>query len=149
VIGVGNAWRRDDGAGVAVAAALGGTCTDQPGRLLDLWANAAHVIVVDAAASGAAPGTIHRFDVTSAPLPASIARSSTHTFGVADAIELARALGRLPARMDVYAIEGADYTAGEGLTPAVARAAETLANELRAGWPASASPPRRPRRRAP
>jgi hydrogenase maturation protease len=130
VIGVGNAWRRDDGAGPAVASALGGTSTDDPSRLLDLWADAAHVIVVDACASGAPAGTVGRFDAAAGPLPAGIG-SSTHAFGVADAVELARTLDRLPAALEVYAIEGADFGAGPGLTPAVERAVVHLIRELR------------------
>jgi hydrogenase maturation protease len=131
VIGVGNPWRRDDGAGPAVARALGGTSTDDPSRLLDLWAGAERVVVVDAAASGAPAGTVHRFD-GQRPLPAGVG-SSTHAFGVADAIELARALDRLPPRLTVYAIEGADFGSGPGLSPGVARAAETLIAALRGG----------------
>ena len=83
-------------------------------------------MVVDAAASGASPGTVHRFDARAAPLPAAHLRSSTHAFGVADAVELARALGRLPGRLDVYAIEGGDFSLGAGLTPPVAAAVEAL-----------------------
>jgi hydrogenase maturation protease len=129
VIGVGNAWRRDDGAGPAVADALGGPSTDDPSRLLDLWEGAEHAIVVDAAASGATPGTVHHFDAAQ-PVPAEITRSSTHAFGVAEAVELARVLDRLPARLDVYAIEGTDFTAGPGLTEPVARAVAELRKEL-------------------
>jgi hypothetical protein len=41
-----------------------------------------------------------------------------------------RALGRLPRRLDVYAIEGASFTAGDRLSPAVARAVDELATTL-------------------
>ena len=59
-------------------------------------------------------------------------RSSTHAFGVADAVELARALDRLPERLDVYAIEGASFAAGAPLSPAVAAAIDELADLLAA-----------------
>jgi hypothetical protein len=49
---------------------------------------------------------------------------------VADAVELSRALGRLPRSLDVYAIEGASFTAGDQLTPVVERAVESLAAAL-------------------
>jgi hydrogenase maturation protease len=128
---VGNAWRGDDAAGLVVARRLGGLGHEGDAvGLLDAWAGAAHAVVVDAAASGAPPGTIHRFDAA-APLPAHALRSSTHAFGVADAVELARSLGRLPARLDVYAIEGADFTLGAGLSPPVARAVAALVRDLR------------------
>jgi hydrogenase maturation protease len=90
------------------------------------------VAVIDAALSGAPPGTVHHFRAERGPLPAVALRSSTHAFGVADAIELARALDRLPAQLDVYAVEGTDFELGTSVSPAVARAAEALAERLAA-----------------
>src|SRR5215207_5591238 len=58
------------------------------------------------------------------------AARSTHAFGVADAIELARTLGRLPARLEIYTIEGADFTAGAGLSPPVAAAVNALTRRI-------------------
>ena len=131
VIGVGNAWRGDDAAGLAVARRLRGRVQavehERDGAgLIEVWGDAAHVVLVDAAASGAAAGTVRRFDVHAGPLAAHSLRSSSHAFGVADAVELARALGRLPERLDVIAIEGADFSAGAGLSPAVERAVDTV-----------------------
>lgn len=61
------------------------------------------------------------------PLPARLAGSSTHALGVAEAIELARALDRLPGRTIVYGIEGSSFSAGAALDPTVERAIdETL-----------------------
>jgi hydrogenase maturation protease len=139
VIGVGNPWRRDDGAGVAVARRLGElappgvearTHEGDGAGLLDAWAGERHVVIVDAARSGAAPGTLVRFDAGAEPLPARGLRSSTHGFGVVEATELARSLGRLPERLEVYAIEAADLGAGPGLSPSVASAVEALARQL-------------------
>jgi hydrogenase maturation protease len=138
VIGVGNPWRGDDGAGPAVTRRLRGAVEavehDGDGsRLVDAWRGRDHVVVVDAAASGARPGTVRRFRPRASPLPAALLRSSTHAFGVAEAVELARALGQLPPRLDVYAIEGADFSAGAGLSPAVAEAVDRLAVALADG----------------
>jgi hydrogenase maturation protease len=141
LIGVGNGWRGDDGAGLAVArrvrelAPAGVEVREVEGdatALMEAWSGAARVVVVDAAESGAPPGTVQRFDARSQPLPVRSLRSSTHAFGVSDAVELARALGRLPDRLDVYAIEGVSFTAGERLSPAVERAVAELASELSA-----------------
>ena len=141
LIGVGNAWRGDDGAGLAVArrvrelAPAGVDVREVEGdatTLLEAWAGAEHVAVVDAGESGAAAGTVLRFDACSQPLPVGGLRSSTHAFGVSDAVELARALGHLPDRLDVYVIEGENFTAGERLSPAVQRAVAELASELSA-----------------
>jgi hydrogenase maturation protease len=139
LIGVGNAWRGDDGAGLAVARRVrelspaGVEVREVEGdatALVEAWSGAEGVVVVDAAQSGALPGTVRRFDARARPLPARSLRSSTHAFGVSDAVELARALDRLPARLDVYAIEGASFTAGERLSPAVERAVDELAASL-------------------
>jgi hydrogenase maturation protease len=53
--------------------------------------------------------------------------SSTHGFALDAAIELARALGRLPARVIVYAIEGHSFEARAGLSDELETAAPVLA----------------------
>ena len=84
-------------------------------------------MVVDAVRSGAAPGTVHRFDVGSGPLPAALRSSaSTHLLGLAEALELARALGRLPARVTVYGIEAERFDTGAPVTPRVAAAIDDV-----------------------
>ncbi len=143
VVCIGNAYRHDDGAGLAVAERLQGrvppdvvvlTSEQEPSRLIDLWEGAASAVVVDAASSGAEPGSVHRFDAAAEPIPAGVYRSSTHAFGVGDAVELARALGRLPDRVVVLGIEGAEFSAGEGLSApveaAVDRTVELVLDEL-------------------
>jgi hydrogenase maturation protease len=151
VIGVGNEWGRDDAAGLEVARRLRGAAAldvrideheGEPAGLIDAWSGAQEAIVVDAVSSGADPGAIHRLDAGRAPLPANRFRASTHALGVADAVELARSLDRLPARLVVYGIEGERFDAGSGLTPAVERAVEVLADRLRQhlGSPAAPQP---------
>ena len=132
VIGVGNRWRRDDAVGLEVAAALrqrGVAARDaegEPVELMDLWDGFDAAIVVDAARSGAAAGAVHRVEASDGGLPAELSATSTHTLGIGEAIELARALGRLPARVLVLAVEGKEFSAGEGLTPAVAAAVDDV-----------------------
>ena len=133
VIGLGNAFRGDDAAGLAVARGLGDdprvvVHEGEPIGLLDAWEGADEVIVVDAARSGAAPGTVHRLDGLAGP---SGLRGSTHAFGLAETLELARTLGRAPARVTIYGIEGERFAAGEELSPPVAAAVERLRLELR------------------
>ena len=70
-------------------------------------------------APAAHPGTLTASTRRDEPLPAELFRRSTHALGIADAVELARELGRLPGRLAVYGIEGESFEAGEGLTPAV------------------------------
>jgi hydrogenase maturation protease len=139
VIGVGNEWRRDDAAGLVVAARLcrthlpGVRVIEHEGEPLDLleeWSGYAAALVLDAVSSGAEPGTIHRLDALAAKLPAELSRGSTHALGVAEAVELGCALERLPRRLLVFGIEGERFDAGAGLSPEVERAAARLVDEL-------------------
>jgi hydrogenase maturation protease len=127
VIGVGNELRHDDGAGVEVARSLldrarrAGieVCETQgePIGLLETWHARDAVVLVDTMRSGAPPGTICRLDASHQPLPARLrGASSTHAFALDEAIELGRALGRLPRRVIVYAVEGRIFEAGVGLS---------------------------------
>lgn len=137
VIGVGNPLRGDDGVGLAVAAELAADrglrvveSDGEPVSLIGLWDGAATVVVVDAVSSGADPGTVITVPAER-EIPAALFRHSTHLFGVADAIELSRALGRLPGRLVVVGVEGGDFTPGAGLSPPVAAAVCGAADRVR------------------
>ena len=144
VVGVGNRLRGDDGAGLAVAGRLRErgvrAVRELEGEglgLIDLWDGARAVVLVDGVRSGAPPGTLHRLDAGAGPLPAALrSSSSTHAIGGAAAIELARALGRLPGRLVVFGVEGARFDTGAGLSKPVAAAidaaADAVQDELRA-----------------
>jgi hydrogenase maturation protease len=140
VIGVGNPWRGDDAAGLAVARLLRGTLPPEvevleregePTGLVDAWEGAEAVWLVDAVVSGATPGTVHRLDASVQELPAELVSASTHHLGIAEAVELARALGRLPARVVFYGIEAAGAEPGDKLAPEVEAAVERVAAALR------------------
>lgn len=139
VIGVGNADRGDDAAGRAVAKRVKDArpadvdIIEHDGEataLLCEFDGVAEAFLIDACASGAPPGTVRRFDAAAAPLPQSEFGSSTHGFGVAAAVELARALGRLPPHCIVYAIEGRSYAFGAALSPAVEAAVADVARRV-------------------
>ncbi len=78
---------------------------DRPGTtLVDLLEDVDAVILIDAVRSGAPPGTIH--EISFDELARSAARFvSSHDFGVAAAIQLARKLGREPSVGRVIGIE--------------------------------------------
>jgi hydrogenase maturation protease len=136
VIGVGNPDRGDDGAGPEVAARLrmrGVQAIDHAGdgaALLDLWSSRSRVIVVDAMNAGTAPGRVRCFDAIREPLPRDLSLASSHAFGPAEAIETARALGRLPRALVVYAIEGVSFALGTGLSGPVAEACRRVEREI-------------------
>jgi hydrogenase maturation protease len=152
VIGIGNAYRSDDAVGLVMARHLRPllpdhvTVVEAPRdgiALLDLWRQADAVILIDAVCSGAIPGTLHRLEVGKTPLAEGVCLTSTHGFGVAEAIELARELRQLPAFLAIYGIEGQTFSMGEGLSPAVARqvqtGVQTIVHEIQGkapGWEA-------------
>jgi len=132
VIGIGNDWRSDDGAGLEVARRLGGLALPGgPIGLVEALDGGHDVTVVDAVCSGAAPGTVHEFEAGLEPLPVALfGSSSTHTLGLAEAIEIARSLGRLPARVRVLGIEGVRFEYGRGLSPEVETAVEECTRSI-------------------
>lgn len=142
VIGIGNPDRGDDAAGLVVARALRDRLPDgvevlehdgEATRLLERMADAEAVFLIDAAVSGAPAGTIRRFDAHDGPLPQALfGMPSSHGFGLAEAVELARALGRLPPCCIVHAIEGGTFETGADLSPEVAAAANEVSARIAA-----------------
>ena len=140
VIGVGNDYGGDDGVGLRVAREIGalgldglrvvtvaGDCT----RLVGTWTREDRVFLVDAAFSSSVPGAIHRMEATDGPLPEEpLWRASTHSFGVAEAIELARALRQMPRRLVVYGVEGKTFTPGFGLSREVDRSVDRVVRRI-------------------
>ncbi len=122
-IGVGNLYRRDDGVGLYTAQLLrlealpGLSIIEQTGEgtaLFDAISGASCVILIDAVRSGAEPGTIFEFCTKSHALPTETFGRSSHSFGIAEAVELARSLDQLPESCTVYGIEGACFDWGMG-----------------------------------
>jgi hydrogenase maturation protease len=141
VIGVGNELRGDDRAGLEAVRRVCESKLPASVRvhlhqgeavdLLELWDGADAAVLVDTVRSGAPPGTIHRLDSSEVPLPSPVRRSSSHTIGIAEVIELARALGTLPSKILVYGVEGRQFEAGTELSREVAEALDRLVLELR------------------
>jgi hydrogenase maturation protease len=132
IIGIGNDYRSDDAVGLLVARALQARklprvsiqeATGEGTALLEAWKGAGSVILIDAVTSQSPAGTIHQLDAQTGPISPEFFALSTHAFGVAEAIELARVLGNLPQHLVIYGIEGKRFVAGVGLSPEVERAA--------------------------
>ncbi|NJP88722.1 hydrogenase maturation protease [Nonomuraea sp. FMUSA5-5] len=133
VIGLGNDYRGDDGAGLAAARVLrdlGVPAVENagdPAELIEAWTGADVAVLVDAARSADPPGTVRRHD----GVPwLSHGGASTHALSLADAVSLARALGRAPGRLVVYTVEGGDFALGRGLSEPVAAAVRALARTI-------------------
>lgn len=129
VIGCGNRDRSDDGAGVMVAERVrklgvhAEICTGESLALIEAWSRADDVILVDTVVTGAPAGKVWLWSARSQRIQGSVS-TSTHGFGVAEAIELAHLLGRLPHRLQVLGIEGRRFDIGGELSPEVVCAVE-------------------------
>jgi hydrogenase maturation protease len=143
IIGVGNEFRGDDGAGPVVLARLAElvppgvdlvASDGEPANLLAAWDDASVAIVVDAVQAGSAPpGTLHRLVIPgpaappgAEPVPEGAGMSGSHQLGLGSAIGLAQALGRLPERLILHGIQGGDFSLGAGLSKPVAGAIDGL-----------------------
>jgi hydrogenase maturation protease len=146
IIGCGNLDRGDDAAGVLVARRLrareagtlaietaGIETVEQTGEsfsLMDCWTGCEHVILVDATAPSGTPGKIRVWNVHTDRLTEDIFPCSTHAFGVREAVELARAMNRLPQTLLIYGIEGKQFCFGASLSREVEQAVESVAQQL-------------------
>jgi hydrogenase maturation protease len=145
VIGVGNEFRRDDGAGPEVIArlralqpgdaslsgvplALG---DGEPGRMIDPWESTRLAVVIDAVGDTTMPPGHCLQLAVDALAGVADGVASSHGIGLGDTVELARVLGRLPARLTVLAVVGRDFGFGTGLTAEVAAAVEELVEQVR------------------
>ncbi len=98
---------------------------------MDCWVGAENVLVIDAVRSGSTPGKIHRIDATQIRVPSEFFHYSSHAFGVAEAIEMARVLGQLPPKITVVGIEGKDFSEGMGLSEEVELAAKAAVENIK------------------
>ena len=139
VVGIGNDFRGDDGAGIAAARMLresalqGVEVVELNGEvtgLLDRLDNCETLIVIDATQSQSPPGTIHRFDASRNPLPDDRGRRSTHGISIGSVIEIGRAQNLLPGRVVVFGVEGATFDHGATLNPSVENAVKSLVKEI-------------------
>lgn len=144
VIGVGNRDRGDDAVGPHVCdrlrARVGGAHVRTvvcEGSIIDLalhWDGEDRVVIVDAVAPAGRPGRIVTLDLSSdgAPMGATAAAVSTHEVDVSVAIELARVLGRMPARLLLIGIEVEQVAWAAPLSAAVSAAADDVVDRLAA-----------------
>lgn len=139
IIGIGNRYRGDDGLGCLIVDELKKRIFNSaeiiehngdPASLIDLWDGRSQVILIDAVSSGADLGTIYYFDLRQQTLPDTFRNYSTHAFGVVEAVELARVLGKLPKHIIFFGIEGEsfklDTQQSSGLEPAISALQDSI-----------------------
>jgi hydrogenase maturation protease len=134
VIGVGNMQRGDDGVGLLVAQELRAQklrtlrveeSSGEIAGIVELLRTSEDVIIIDAMRSGKPAGSTVWIDPLSATSFAGSTISSTHGFGVAQAIELLRSLKQLPRRIRILGIEGQYFALGAPVSPPVQEAVKT------------------------
>jgi hydrogenase maturation protease len=150
VVGIGNPARGDDGIGPLVAGRVARLCLPgvdvvadcQPLALVEHLAGHADVVVVDAARSrgGHPPGTVHVVRVGATPLPSGDPVLGSHGLGVVEAIELARALGRLPERLTLVGVEARGVDVGASVSEQVRDCLEDAVRAVVEALPATTDP---------
>nr|WP_297428258.1 hydrogenase maturation protease [uncultured Actinotalea sp.] len=163
VIGLGCEACGDDGVGPAVARAVRElrlpdvhvAAVEDPAELVPMWGALDLVVVVDAITAGGPPGSLTVLDLTARAEPDAgdgLAGAlvddawmrggvGRYAFGLAAAVQIGRALHRLPSRLVLVGVEGSVFTPGAPLSPAVAgavRPAQRAVAELVALEPALA-----------
>ena len=98
--------------------------------LVEVMAGWDRVLIIDAAMSGNASPPWRAFDAAASPLPSDLTETSSHGFGVAQAIELARALDSLPRLCRVYAIEGLSFETGATLSRGVQKTVDDVVEDI-------------------
>lgn len=108
---------------------------DRPGAALINWLQGFdRVVLIDAVAAPGEPGRLIRIEPFALGRPGT--GWSSHGLDLARTLELARALGSLPRRVDLYgiAIDPGDLAAGRRVArPAITQIAAQLVNEVLAG----------------
>lgn len=134
IVGIGNPYRGDDGAGWAVIDGLeklGASIKRVKQRgdiaeLIDLFTQYKSVYLVDACLCSEPAGTWRRIDLHMESIPNENPLTSTHGFSLSQAISLAKNLDQLPDKLILYAINGDNYNISEALSPPVARSIDSV-----------------------
>ena len=140
VVGLGSPDRGDDAVGPVVARTVAALAVpglrvverEDPTSLIDLWdggdGSVELTVVIDAVRSDQPAGSLVVLETGchAAPLTndawARTGRGGTHAFGLAESVELARALRRLPERVVLVGIGAAAFAHGAPLSEPVAAA---------------------------
>lgn len=132
VIGIGTEFRGDDEAGLRVVRALqtadlppSVTVVEMKGdgaALMELWKGTSQVILVDAITAGLPPGSVIRIDARRELVTANLFATSSHSFGVAQALAISLALHELPLCVTLFGIQAGNLRMGSDLSAEVQKA---------------------------
>ena len=139
VIGIGNEFRGDDGAGLKAARELriiiGNSIKvlehhREGTSLLELWNPHDTVILIDAVSSSSSAGSYFRKNLLEESLSEISFRHSSHSLGIIETIEFAKTLNKLPRQLIFYGIVGKDFSHGELLSSEVRKKLHLLVNAM-------------------
>jgi hydrogenase maturation protease len=136
ILGVGNLLLTDDGVGIHAIQKLqadyslpagvqvvdGGTCGLD---LLQFLEGVDHLIIIDAAKLGKAPGSIVRLEGDQVPAYLAL-KTSPHEIGLPELLFTARLTDIYPERVVIFGVQPESIETHLGLTPAVAARLEEL-----------------------
>ncbi len=145
IIGLGNSFAGDDAVGVLIARQLCGYSSTHVSivegglaglNLLHEMEDTDTLILIDAVHSHSKAGTFFRFTVPQdlekiEKLAWGTGASSTHSFGLAEALTLAHTLEALPAHVVLFGIELGHIQKGHALSLPVSKAMTNVVNRIR------------------
>jgi hydrogenase maturation protease len=139
IIGIGNSFRGDDGAGWAVIEVLERKMPAQIklskirgeiAEILEYFENYPAIYLIDACVGNAPAGTWKRLDALVDPVDFEQPQTSTHGLSLSHAISLAKNLNQLPSKLIIYAIYGNHYATSQGLSSKVAEAIPCIVQSI-------------------
>jgi len=141
---LGQDFRGDDGFGPAVGRALDPWAAGQgdvtlmsirgdAAQILDALDGAQGAVVVDALRGGGPPGLVRVFDLAGGmqPGPETGAETSSHGFGLAQALALGHTLGGLPQRLALVGGVGLEFGMGAAMGEAVRASVSPACEEVK------------------
>lgn len=134
IIGIGNEFRSDDSIGLVIAERLSSKkinadillLSGEGTELMEKWKGYNTVIAADAVRSGSETGKIFRLNAGINKISSDFFNYSTHSFSLAEAVELSRNLGTLPENFIIFGIEGENFTMGGEISPEVKNSSEKV-----------------------
>lgn len=140
ILGIGNKYRSDDGAGIACAEIIKKSkienfdvkFIDGEGTgIMEEWNGYDKVIIIDAVKKEGSSGKIHEINANEEILESDFFHYSSHAFGLAEAINVSKVMNKLPELLIVYGIEGEHFQFDTKLTSKIEKAVAKTAQLIK------------------
>lgn len=136
ILGIGNKFRSDDGAGVAAAEKIRKfgvekfdvKIIDGEGtNIMETWKGYENVIIIDAVQKKGRAGKIYEINANTDELESDFFNYSSHAFGLAEAVNVSRVMNKLPKLLIVYGIEGQHFNFDTKLSGKIEKSVNKIA----------------------